>query len=261
MVTLDETTILAFLQRHLESGECNLKEREMALCKRVFTPPFTRYADRLASLGFTGHGRVLDACCGFGQWSLCLAELNDRVDACDADPNRIDIISGLAGHLDIRNLEARACPLQSLDYDDNTFDAAFCYVALNCTPWKESLGELYRVLKPGGKLYFTANGLGYFLRQWVEEPYKTAHRSPRFFTALSLQNTLDYEESGKAPELGQIVTEKDEMRECLHDLGFTIHALEDEGHIDMSGGAHPPTPFFPGTYHGLTCCYEALVVK
>ena len=258
---IDENRLLECLGACLEEYAGLLEPREEALCQRVFAPPLQRYVDRLKALRFTGLERVLDACSGFGQWSVALSLLNQLVDACDISPPRVDILRKLASLADIGNINAVTGSLGALPYEDDSFDAAFCYVSLNCTAWKESLRELYRVLKPGGQVYLTSNGFGYHVRMWVEEPHKTAHRSPRFFTALSLQNTLEYEEHGTPPELGQIIVEKDEMREFLRETGFTIVSLEAEGHIDMSNGEHPPTPFFPGEYRGLTCCYEVLAAK
>ncbi|MCJ2165644.1 MULTISPECIES: class I SAM-dependent methyltransferase [unclassified Pseudodesulfovibrio] len=261
MTTITEAAVTKHVQNYLRDYEDRLGPREPALFERVFTPPLARYTKRLRAIRFTDMDRVLDACCGFGQWTLCLAELNRRVDACDISPVRAEIVNTLAHDLGIDSIKAVQSRLETLPYEDNTFDGAFCYVSLTCTPWKESLQELHRVLKPGGRAYFTANALGYFVRQWVEEPHKTAQRSPRFFTALSLKNTLEYEETGKGPELGQVVVEKDEMRTCLDEIGFTITAMEDEGCIDLTNGEHPPTSFFPGEYNGLTCCYEVIASK
>lgn len=261
MTALNDELIAQHVKRYLKEFEDRLGPREPALFERVYTPPLSRYADRLKAIGFSGMDRVLDACCGFGQWTLCLADMNRRVDACDILDVRADIVNALSAELGIDNIKAVQSRLEIMPYEDDTFDAAFCYVSLNCTPWKESLRELHRVLKPGGKVYFTANGLGYFIKQWVEEPHKTAVRSPRFFTALSLKNTLDYEETGKGPELGQVITEKDEMRSELEAIGFTVTALEAEGCIDVTGGENPPTSFFPGEYNGLTCCYEVIATK
>jgi ubiquinone/menaquinone biosynthesis C-methylase UbiE len=260
-VNISDESLTQHVKRYLETYADRLGPREPALFERVYTPPLSRYADRLGAIGFNGMERVLDACCGFGQWTLCLAGTNARVDACDISPERTEIVNGLARDLGFSNIEAVQSRLEVMPYEGDTFDAAFCYVSLNCTPWKESLRELHRVLKPGGKVYFTANGLGYFIKQWVEEPHKTTARSPRFFTALSLRNTLDYEETGKGPELGQVVTEKDEMRRELKAIGFTITAMEDEGCIDATGGERPPVSFFPGEYNGLTCCYEVIATK
>lgn len=54
------------------------------------------------------------------------------------------------------NLDYMA-PLHDMPIDDATFDAVLCTQVLEHLEWpRESVKEMYRVLKPGGKLYMTA---------------------------------------------------------------------------------------------------------
>ena len=46
----------------------------------------------------------LDAGCGFGQWSLALASLNERVNACDVSQLRVDFLSDMVRQLDVTNV-------------------------------------------------------------------------------------------------------------------------------------------------------------
>lgn len=47
-------------------------------------------------------------------------------------------------------------PLHDMPVEDNTFDAILCTQVLEHLEWpRESVKEMYRVLKPGGKLYIT----------------------------------------------------------------------------------------------------------
>jgi ubiquinone/menaquinone biosynthesis C-methylase UbiE len=252
---------IEWVEDALASWGAELTPKELALCRRNYAPPVDRYYKRIMAIGFEGKKRVLDACCGFGQWALTMAQANHHVEGCDISPVRVSIVLDIARTAGIDNLTATACSLTELPYEADTFDAIFCYVALNCTPWKESLRELARVLEPGGQLYFTANGFGYQVKQWVEQPHKSPDRSPRDYAAIALRNTLDYEARGTPPKIGQIITEMEEMRDFLQSIGLEVLALEDEGHIDVTGGHYPPFPFFPGTYNGMTCCYEVLAVK
>ena len=48
-------------------------------------------------------------------------------------------------------------PLHEIPIEDGTFDAVLCTQVLEHLEWpRESVKEMYRVLKPGGKLYMTA---------------------------------------------------------------------------------------------------------
>ena len=54
------------------------------------------FKSRLRFLGMTDHAKVLDFGCGFGQWSLALADLNAVVFGIDKAPQRLDIARRLS---------------------------------------------------------------------------------------------------------------------------------------------------------------------
>ena len=73
---------------------------EGRFCGRVWSVDPDIYADRLNAIGFEGLDRVLDAGCGFGQWTLPLAEANFTVDAIDLNPARtraLEVIAKASG--------------------------------------------------------------------------------------------------------------------------------------------------------------------
>jgi len=256
-----EELVQAVVDEILSEGVPGVAPREIEFCQRVFAPPLERYSARLGALGFTGRERVLDAAAGFGQWTLVMAGMNLKVDACDLSEGRVGFMQSLVERLGADNIQVAKSPLTQLPYPDGAFDAVFCYGAVFCTDWRGTLCEFHRVLAPGGRLYMTANGLGYQLFLWMEEPNKSEHLNPRSSVPISLQNTLDYQLHGKAPTYGQIVIEPEEMTSALAEMGFERIASDSEGCLDFSGGLHPPRRFFPGVYQGLTCCYEVLAFK
>src|SRR4051812_49116178 len=54
------------------------------------------YAQRLKMIGFSGDGRVLDAACGIGQWSIALGEVFQNVDGVDINSGRLAVARALA---------------------------------------------------------------------------------------------------------------------------------------------------------------------
>lgn len=55
----------------------------------------------------------------------------------------------------VLNFDVRKIDLEEIPYDDSAFDVVISNGVFNLSPYKEKLfGEVYRVLKPGGRLQF-----------------------------------------------------------------------------------------------------------
>ena len=59
--------------------------------KRVYSTPKNIYKERLSLIGFENKEKILDAGCGFGQWTRILSELNENIYAMDSEYYRINI--------------------------------------------------------------------------------------------------------------------------------------------------------------------------
>ncbi len=225
-----------------------------AFGRRVFESPTQRYVDRLAAVGLAGRGHVLDAGCGFGQWSLALQQLNERVTAVDTASDRLFVLRHVANALGLP-IDTRYASLTDLPYPDGHFGAVFCYGVIFCTPWRESLTELVRVLAPGGRLYVNANEIGWTVNQWRKRPNASASFDPRESAARALQNTLDYERTG-THRGGQILIPQQELCESLRAAKLDVVAVGAEGSLHLDPAAPSPSPFFAGEYEGLPGVYE-----
>src|SRR3954454_24056465 len=77
--------------------------------KYIFLFTMDQFRQRVDMIGFAGAEHVLDAGCGYGQWSVALAEANARVSACDRDPGMLRIAAamarggGVADRIDLRS--------------------------------------------------------------------------------------------------------------------------------------------------------------
>lgn len=92
--------------------------------------------------------RILDVAAGTGTSSVALQRNGARVVAVDFSPGMI--AEGRRKHKKIEFIEADA---EKLPFGDNEFDAATISFGLrNVSHPKVALAELYRVLKPGGRL-------------------------------------------------------------------------------------------------------------
>lgn len=144
-------------------------------------------------MGFSNLQNVLDAGCGYGQWSLALSRLNFSVESCDISPLRIKLLNILCNDFNISNLYPQISRIDLTPYPDNSFDGVFCYGVIFLTPWRNSLAEFKRILKPGGKMYVNANGLVWYMFLWNEEHNKTSDYDPKQIAASSLADTLTYD--------------------------------------------------------------------
>jgi len=235
-------------------------ENDRGFVDRVYGANPQDYLDRLQAIGFDNKGVVLDAGCGFGQWSLCLADLGNEVLAADSSPLR-------AGCTQLA-LEALAlsgntfpCEITSLSIGDASCDAIFCYGALFCTAWKTTLKEFARVLRKGGTLYFSANDIGYIVNMWMNSPNKREDFDPRAAAAQTFVNTISYEREGTWPSSGQILIAPKDVQSTLSGLGFTHTRMAPEGTLNEKPESVTPKPFFQAEYNGLPGCYEVLTNK
>lgn len=102
-------------------------------------------------------GAVLDVGCGTGTLALLAkAEAGDKGRVCGIDPapEMIDVARHKAVHKK-RDLEFQIAAIESLPYPDGTFDVVLSSLMFHHLPpelKRRGLAEVYRVLKPGGRL-------------------------------------------------------------------------------------------------------------
>jgi len=98
--------------------------------------------------------RVLDAGCGTGRFTLPLARQGMQVVALDASQEMLDVARRKAAEAGVAHrIEFVLGDVENLDYGDGTFDGATSIAVLRHFPSPaRSIGELARVVRPGGTL-------------------------------------------------------------------------------------------------------------
>ncbi|MBN8234682.1 demethylmenaquinone methyltransferase [Halobacillus kuroshimensis] len=99
---------------------------------------------------------ALDVCCGTGDWTMALAESvssNGKVTGLDFSENMLSvgIKKKLAGR--VRQVEFQHGNAMALPFEDDQFDFVTIGFGLRNVPdYQQVLREMYRVVKPGGKV-------------------------------------------------------------------------------------------------------------
>jgi SAM-dependent methyltransferase len=241
------------------SDEC-LSENDCAFLRRVLLTPQSVYQDRIAAIGFSGLARVLDAGCGFGQWSAALARLNRMVHAVDVSIVRVGLARGLCEALGIANAAFQKASIESLPFGDETFDGIFSYSVVYLTDWRKSLAEFARCLKPDGLLYLNTNGLGWYLLNFAEDRQSVEGFSSKVMARDALANTIRYYCENKHEDGHCIVMPSDIVISYLSDIGLQIVAKGPDGAIALNDRKRPKS-FFDKDAFGIESVWEAVCRK
>lgn len=242
-----------------EAVRAHLNGNDREFFERVWRTEPTVYLERLRAVGLHGQGRVLDAGCGFGQWTWGLAALNRAVAAIDVDEGRARAVSTLMRHA-ASPVVVSVGSIDALPYPDRFFDAVFCYGSVFIPDTRAVIKEFARVLRPGGRLVMTANGLGWTLKCLLEQPNESAHYAPRQLAAASLDATMTYLAGGDRVPGTQLVISPWLMQQWLSSAGFTEVVTGPEGTVTV-GGAAPGRAFYPAEYAGYPCVYDIIAVR
>ena len=127
-------------------------------------------ARRLLALGGRlNGGRVLEVGCGPGFGVFAIREMfgATEVDAFDLDPRMVALARSRLGQAAerVRLWVGDAAAIAAADV---SYDAVFDFGVIHHVPdWRRAVAELYRVLKPGARLYLEEVLSGFIDRRWA----------------------------------------------------------------------------------------------
>jgi len=148
-------------------------------------------AERLLRMGGPMHGgRALEIGCGRGVGTELILDVfgADEVDAFDLDPRMVSLARvRLRGST--RRVRQWVGDASAIAAPDATYDAVFDFGIIHHVPdWRSVLGEVARVLKPGGRLYAEEVLERFILhpvtRALLDHPLTDRFETPEFVAGL-----------------------------------------------------------------------------
>lgn len=183
------------LLNRLEKSMMNNPVRAAAQ-RRLEVPQLLRLGGRMQG------GRALEVGCGRGLGTQLILECfgADHVDAFDLDPEMVELARQRLARWGDR-VQVSIGDVSRIEAPDSHYDAVFDFGILHHVPdWRGALGEIHRVLKPGGRLY-------------AEEIFG------RFTASPLVRRLLVHPEEGRF--------DHDEFRASLAQRGFRIEGSRD----------------------------------
>lgn len=111
--------------------------------------------EMIRSLGLRGDEQHLEIAAGTGEPGLSIAALlpNGRVVLTDLSSGMLEAAGANAKARGLENVELRECSVESLPFEDSSFDTISCRFGFMFFPdIPAAVSELCRVLRPGGRL-------------------------------------------------------------------------------------------------------------
>jgi 2-polyprenyl-6-hydroxyphenyl methylase/3-demethylubiquinone-9 3-methyltransferase len=158
--------------------------------------------------------RWLDVGCGAGLITVRLAEHGAIALGIDGSPAMIRAAGQMAGPKAAHDVEFRVVPtVEKLDFPDASFDGLLCSSVLEYLdqPYV-ALGEMHRVLKPGGHLLISVANRFSLVRS-VQSAVRAVARTVG-------KNTFPY------LEVSRVTFSRKRIGQALRDRGFLVTAVE-----------------------------------
>lgn len=152
-----------------------------------FRTPYSIYESHIAKLAQKGV-RLLDICCGDGRHSLSGAKGGCSITVTDIAPANLKLTCRRAARLGI-SIDAVTANAEELPFPDSHFDIITCAGSMSYVDHTIFLGEVHRVLNPGGAFVFVDSlnhNPVYRLNRFIH--YLRGHRS---FSTLRRMPTME----------------------------------------------------------------------
>lgn len=234
-----------------------------ALEKQFFTRIFSTsqeiYDQRIEQIKFTNQDLVLDAGCGYGQWTRSLSDLNKQVYGIDLDANKLKIAQ-TKNTFKKNNVKFYQGSIEKMPFENETFDCIFSYSVLYWTDYRKTIKEFFRVLKPSGVLYFVTNGIGWSLYNLFYGHSSAPNFNARTHALKTIFSTLKFSIT-KTRDVGQShFMSSGSIKHYLKKTGFKNLKISDEGYLNLNNSSSL-NPFYKKKFFGTTNVFEVMAKK
>lgn len=165
--------------------------------------------------------RILDAGCGTGRNHYYFTKEKFDLSAFDANPYAIKQVINQAKQNDYQAIDKiKVAQMESIPFADNSFDwvinIAVLHFAQNQAHFEKMLHELWRVCKPGGKVFIrlaSSNGIEKLIKPLGNNRFLLPDGSERYL--VSLDEMQDYTKSLQADLFEPIKTTNVQNLRCM----------------------------------------------
>jgi len=199
------------------------------------------FADDFIRFAGQTEGAVLDLGCAFGIATIAALEAGGRVTACDLDPRHLKILTENTPEALHSRLTCVCGQLPDIDLPEASYDAILCSRVLHFLDGAAidaSVRNMYRWLKPGGRLYLVADtpyGIWRKLIPIFEARRARGDRWPGIM--IGLENYLPFAPKDRAidgPPFMNLLDPELLARICT-DAGFEVERASFIDRSDFSG--------------------------
>lgn len=188
--------------------------------------------------------KVLEVGAGNGQWLIALDNLGAG-EVIGIEPNdnvRSYGLERLREHGKFERVVLEKAAAERIPFSDSYFDCLLCMGVFMFTKQSQAMGEFNRVLRPGGSLLLTVNGLGYFLMK-LKDGILFSQKKEITYGLIGTVNTLVKWMTGI--QFGVCAVSVSETKEMLDRFGFKLERVWIHNDIDLYPLEHF---YFPTNY-------------
>lgn len=233
---------------------------DLLFLERVLQAGLDPYLERLRDIGVTNREHVLDAGCGFGQWSLVMSTLNTAVTSVDSSRNRVAFLARASQLGGLSNLSLLSVEIENSGLPSCSFDFIFCYSTLYSTNVPRALSELFRLLKPGGRIYIATNAPGWYVMSLLEPKFEAEDYDPRQLARDAFDQASILSTGGTWTPGKPWMLTSEALRRLLEEVGLRILHLGPEGSIPLLSGKRSMSRY-QDEYFGMEVVLEALAER